>query len=141
AAVLCCHSPRSHPRDHHQQHNPTDSIEDPQAFPQNCFLVLMFPWSLAPCLSQKKTATTGRPLLLLPHTRSTGCVLHLLGVHVEVRVHILHVVEIFQGLQQPHHLVCGSTFQLVIGRGHHRHLAHHRGNARSLHRAGNRFIR
>src|ERR1039458_8864882 len=62
------------------------------------------PRSLSPCFYQKKTATSGRPFPCLPQARLSRRVLHLLGVHVEVRVDTLHVVQILERFQQTHHL-------------------------------------
>src|SRR5271157_4838526 len=90
--------------------------------------------------SHKKAATTGRPVACLPGAALAGRLFHLLGVHVEVRVDVLCVVALFQGLEQADHLVCCSPFQLGIGGRDHGHFAHHRGNARGLHCLGNRFI-
>src|ERR1035438_10218545 len=72
---------------------------------------------------------------------SAGDLFHLLGCHIEVRVDVLRVVEVFQSLQQAEHLSYGRSFQLGISRCDHGDFIHHRGNACRLDGREHRIIR
>ncbi len=75
-----------------------------------------------------KKAATNRAAFGVPEleTGSAGNLFHLLGVHVEVRVDILRVVEVFKRFEQAHHLVRRRAFQLRIRGRDHGDLVHHR---------------
>src|SRR5258708_1587774 len=73
--------------------------------------------------SMKKAAAQAAPITQLPSCPITkfltGYFFQLLLVYIEIRIHILHVVLIFQGLQQADHLVGGCAFELdVVLRNH-----------------------
>ena len=70
-----------------------------------------------PCslLLPKKDRHNRAAFLLPARSRLSRRVLHLLGVHIKIRVDTLHVVQIFERFQQPDHLTGRCPFQLVVG--------------------------
>ena len=58
----------------------------------------------------------------------------LLLIDIEVRIHVLNIVLIFQRFQQPDHVASLMAFQLGVVLRHHPDLRHLGRDARLLHR-------
>src|SRR5579863_2044508 len=82
-------------------------------------------------LSQKRPTRRAGPLRIF-RTDSAGHLFHLLGIHIEVRVDVLGIVEILKGFQKPHHLRRCRALKLGVGGGQHRHFAHYGRDVRCL---------
>src|SRR6185437_9197292 len=80
--------------------------------------------------TSKKDRHIRAALWFLVHRFSTGCVFHLRGVHIEIGVYVLYVVQVFERLQQPHHLARRTAFEPLIRGCEHRDFAGHSGNGR-----------
>jgi len=62
----------------------------------------------------KKAAMFRRPLHRQPVCCLSRYLLHLFGIHIEVRVDVLGVVEIFKSFEQPDHRIRLLPFELGV---------------------------